>query len=229
MDILKEIEAYRSYVKKNTYVYSLQKQGLDLFYTFLKRMESSRTFSNIPSNIIDYFLAVWIPRNKKYLTEAEAFNIIYTMQDFQSYLEDKHTGDEELPVVLDLYRQDYVRLYKAKKLISEMVGDPIISTNPIVIHLDNYKEHKEKKERRDSMCVYEQGVFKIDEINKEGYIGLMKLNGTKYCKVLCRPNLLYHFKENDLLHVSLRKKIFFVYWEIDDIKVYYPSCATQYL
>lgn len=229
MDILKEVEGYRQSIKQSAYVYSLQKQGIDLLVTFLKRSENGRAVHDKMSHLIDYFLAVWLPRNKKYLTDIEAFNIVYTLQDFQVYLEEKHGVKEELPVVLDLYREDYARLYKAKKFIDELVGDPIISTNPIVIHLKHYREQKDKKNKKDSMCIYEQGIFKIEEVNKEGYIGLVKLKGNKYCKVLCRPSLLYHFKENDLMQVSLRKKIFFVYWEIDEIKAYYPERAHQYL
>lgn len=229
MDMLKEINHYREHVKKNNYVYTLQKQGINLLYEFMISLQNKQIGLGTPSKIIDYFLSVWIPRNKRYLTEAEAFNIVYTLQDFQTYLEERSEDKKDFPLVLDLYRKDYVRLYRAKKLIDEMVGNPIISTNPIVIDLENYKGHKEKKQRKDTMCMYEQGIFRIEEVNKEGYLGLVKLNSKKHCKVLCRPTLLYHFKEEDLMQIHLKKKIFFIYWEIEELKAYYPSRAIEYL
>ena len=95
MNLLKEIDEYRAYIRKNNYVYSLQKQGMESLYTFVKRTEREQTrFEDMP-NLLDYFLAVWVPRTKKYLAEVEAFNIIYAVQDFYAYLEDRYEEDEE--------------------------------------------------------------------------------------------------------------------------------------
>lgn len=229
MDMSNELTAYKEKVKQNMYVYSLQKQGIELLQTFLRCMEVDKIHPITEEDYMDYFLAVWVPKRKKYLTDAEAFNIVYTVQDFQAYLEEKYGEESTCPLVLDLYKKDYARVYKAKKVLGEMIGDPIISIDPSIVNLEKYREYKERQQKRDTMCMYEQGIFKIDEVNKEGYIALTKVGGGKYCKVLCRPNLLQHFKEEDMLHVSLKKKIFFIYWEIEDLKAYYPSCAAHYL
>ncbi len=229
IDAVKELYAYRQFIQKNNYIHTLQKLGLDLLASFFNQSKETCFEMKALQESLEYFLCIWLPRNKKYLTDIEAFNIVYTLQDFEVYLEKKYAVPLDVPCVLEGYRKDYMRVYKAKHFLDKMVGDPVLSTSPLLIDLDNYRQRKQKEARKESMCLYEQGVFRIDEVNEEGYIGLAKLGAKKYCKVLCRPNMLYHFKQNDLLHITLKKKVFFVYWEIESIKVYYPQQAMRYL
>lgn len=229
MNLVNEVKEYTQYVKQNSYIYSLQQQGLELFLTFIMRDANQVVEQSALAKVFDYFLAFWVPRNKKYLAEVEAFNIVYTVQDLQVYINNKYNKAEESPIILDLYGEEYMRMYKTKKLLREMIGDPIVSMNPTIISLENYRQHKQKQQKKDSMSVYEQGLFQIDEINKEGYIVLSKVNAPKFCKVLFRPSLIYNFKEKDVLQVSLRRKIFFIYWELEEVKAYYPAYAKQYL
>ncbi|MGL4800369.1 MAG: hypothetical protein ACRCWY_13385, partial [Cellulosilyticaceae bacterium] len=130
MDMLNELSAYKCFVKQNPYVYTLQKQGIDLLYSFFTSLEKERGNHLERDQYIDYFLAVWVPKHKKYLSDTEAFNIVYTVQDFLAYMEDKCDEEDVFPIVLDMYKEAYGRVYKARKLIREMIGDPIISVDP---------------------------------------------------------------------------------------------------
>ncbi|MEG0318272.1 MAG: hypothetical protein RR627_00050 [Niameybacter sp.] len=229
MNLLNEVRDYIEYIKPNAYIFTLQKQGLELLLSFIEEFKHTNTISNGYMDALDYFLAVWVPRHKKYLKVEDAFNIVYSVQDLLTFIHRKYNSEDNTPLILDYYGEEYLRVYKVNEIIRRMIGDPIISMVPTIIDLESYKEYKEKQQRKDNMAMYEQGLFSVDEINDEGYIALSKLNNNKYCKVLIRRDWMYNFKVNDILHVTLKRKIFFVYWEIEELKAYYPSKAAQYL
>lgn len=229
MDIIGQVKDYIGYVKQNPYIYEIQKQGIELFICFLRENPEDISGEVLDQSIVDYFLSLWVPKHRKYLSEVQAYNIVYTVHDIYMYIKKKFKEDFEEPIILDVYGQEYVRLYKSRKLIAELSGDPVVTSQPMVINFNAYKEYKQKQKKRDSMSMYEQGIFRVDEINSDGYISLNKIGTKRYFRVLFRPSLLANFKAGDILHITLRRRIFFVYWEIEEIKGYYLSNAMMYL
>ncbi|MGL4361722.1 MAG: hypothetical protein ACRCSG_00275 [Cellulosilyticaceae bacterium] len=239
MNILEQLDNYKKYVQNDYNKYTSQKQAIELLDKFLKFEYKYKMKYEKIEKVLDYFVLVWVPKRKKYLKEAEGFEIIHTVRDFKNYIEtnqdilnyENSNKDEiEQPWVIDKYIEDYMRVHKVKKIISEMTKDPVVGTDTRIIDLKKYKEFKEKQQHNDSMSIYEQGTFKIQEINKEGYLELSKIgNSKKYCKILCRQSYLNNFKEGDLLEVNLRKKVFFIYWEIETLKAYYSEAGSHYL
>lgn len=229
MDIISRVRDYIKYIKQNPYIYEIQKQGIELFISFLNENPNKIVTNTLKQDCIEYFLCVWVPQHKKYLSESQAYNIVYTVQDIYMYITREIKEKIDDPFILELYGQEYIRVYKSRKLIAQLSGDPVIRTHPLVINFDAYKEYKQKKKKKDNMSMYENGNFRVDEVNKDGYISLNKIGSKRYFKVLFRPSLLINFKVGDILHITLRKKIFFVYWEIEEIKGYYLSSALVYL
>lgn len=229
MNLLNEIRDYTDYVRQNAYLYTLQKQGIVLLNKFITQQIENVAPKRSYKEMIDYFLAVWIPKHKKYLSVEEAFNIVYAAQDFLTFIHRKYGLEEDTPLILDYYGEEYMRLYRVNEIVRKMVGDPVISMKPTVIDLQNYRDYKEKKEHKDSMAMYEQGLFYIEEISEEGYLVLNKVSNHKCCKVLMRRDWMGNFKVNDFLQVTLKRKIFFVYWEIEQFKGYYTEKAARYL
>ena len=229
MNLLNEIRDYTDYVRQNTYIYSLQKQGIDLLNKFITQQIDGPTPKRGYIEMIDYFLAVWIPKHKKYLTVEEAFNIVYASQDLLTFIHKKYDREDNTPLILEYYGEEYMRLYRVNEIVRKMVGDPVISMKPTIIDLQGYKDYKEKVQHKDTMAMYEQGLFCIEEINDEGYLVLNKLSNHKCCRVLMRRDWMYHFTLNDILQVTLKERFFFVYWEIEQFKVYYTEKAARYL
>lgn len=229
MDVNQLLGEYEQEIKSNGYVYSLQKQGVHLLYSFLNHYQSKSKDEKRVLRELDYFLNIWIPRNKRYLTSIQAFNIAYTVHDFKRYIEKKCNTEIAIPQVLESHANEYKRLYEARQVLRKMIGDPVISVDPFVIDLKNYRHYKEKKTKKQNMCMYEQGLFVIEEVSREGYLGLKKLKGDRYCKVLCQPHQLAYFKIGDILHGYLKRKVFFIYWEIEDLRTYYTQGAYPYL
>lgn len=110
-----------------------------------------------------------------------------------------------------------------------MTGDPLLAINPKIVNLELYKDKKNSKINRDSMATWESGVFEVTEVNGEGFIEVKKQKGQKFFKVLMSPIHLSKIKKGDILEIVIKKKIFFVYWEFEDMKNYYTSLATPYM
>ncbi|MGL4343811.1 MAG: hypothetical protein ACRCTE_01300 [Cellulosilyticaceae bacterium] len=229
MELLPLVKQYSEYIKKNPYVYELQKQGVDLFIRFLEQRYGEAEIPSLTQEMIEYFLIFWTPKVKKYLTEIEAYNIVYTIQDLTTYINENHSEDMQMPIILEQYGKEYMRVYKARRIINEIVGDPVISTKPLIVDLTTYKEYRAKQLKKDTMSLYETGWFSVEEIHKDGYISLNKMNTDKYFRVLFTPKLLGYFKKGDVLQITLKKKIFFVYWELCEIKGYYLGEVVNYL
>ena len=66
MNLLNEIRDYTDYVRQNTYIYSLQKQGIDLLNKFITQQIDGPTPKRGYIEMIDYFLAVRNTTNTKY-------------------------------------------------------------------------------------------------------------------------------------------------------------------
>lgn len=226
MDLIQEVKEYSHYIKQNPYIYEIQKPGIELITSFLIAHSSIEV---LEEKIVDCFLTYWVPNYRRYLTETDAYNIVYALQDLCTYIDRKYDKQSDTAFILDSYGQEYMRLYKARKLISQLVGEPVVCTRPMVVDFHAYKEYKQKQDKKDTMSLYEKGIFQVDEINKEGYISLNKIGTCRYFKVLFRPSVLGYFKKGDILQITLKKKIFFIYWEMHEIKAYYLPNATKYM
>ncbi|OOB77720.1 MAG: hypothetical protein BEN18_09825 [Epulopiscium sp. Nuni2H_MBin001] len=218
------IKLTQEFINKNHRADKTKREALELFLRFLKVHGGQ----DITPEMIDFFLAFWIPKYKNHLDEAQSLYVVQAIDDLMEYISEQQDVAYSLEL-LELYKIEYARLYKTKQMIANLSGYPVISYNPMVINLNSYKAYKRKRDKKEGLCTYEAGHFVVQEINKDGYIVLKKMALNKFYKVSFRPKLLHHFKLGDVLHITLKKKLFLLHWEIDDIITYYPPKALSYL
>ncbi|OON98570.1 MAG: hypothetical protein ATN35_04540 [Epulopiscium sp. Nele67-Bin004] len=206
-----------------------QKLYQEILEMFLEFMNTDTKFVNpVSREAIEYFLAYWVPKYKQHLEPQESRYLLGVV----SQIMDGAPQDENTPYtlqLLEIYKDEYVRLYSNKKLIESLLKHPVIKYSPTIISLQNYQQYKKKQHKRDIAMIYDNGHFIVEELGHTGYILLRKMSLNKYYKVVFSPTLLTNFKIGDVLHITVRKKIFFEYWEIYDISTYYPKKALTYL
>ncbi|MHC1749105.1 MAG: hypothetical protein AB9856_12425 [Cellulosilyticaceae bacterium] len=227
MDVMACLKTYQQGVKQTPYLYEVQKKGINLFESFIMTYYSILPIESLDDKIIEEFLVLWLPKHKRYLTEIEAYDIVYTTQSMYLYILKKCEKAEPKDSIVELYAKEYMRLYRVRSLFNKILEDPVINMNPGLISLDAYTQKRAKK--KEGMCTYEQGVFQIQEICLDGYITLKKIDRNVECKVLVEPSVIKHIKKGDVLHARLKRKVFFIYWEIDEIFHYYLDQAINYL
>lgn len=253
MDILERVSLYRQDVKRIPYIYSMQRLGIELFIDYIQINHLDIDERHVNRDFINKVLLYWIPKNKKYLTETQAYQVVYTLQDLYNYIigEQKHRGNEEsakeeftssekmrtkcmqqedgLPTILDVYAKEYMRMYKVRNLLLQMTKDPVISVDPIIIDINKYRDKRKKNKYSDIGITYEQGVFKVEACKEGGQVILTKPSQMKQYKLLLEYPAYKELKTGDLIHATIRRKLFYVYWEIEEIKSYYLPQAITFL
>lgn len=235
MHILERINEYTQNIKKTPYVYAIQKTGIESIVDYINVNKLDVDEADFNRTIINKLILYWIPKNKKYMSEIEAYQIIYTIQDICNYIlngkmtnKAVRTKKEEVPTILELYGQEYMRAYKAKNMLLRLTRDPVISLNPMVIDINKYRDKKNKEGRSERATTYEQALFRVAQCKEGGQIILNKLNQNKEYKILLEYPVYKYLKEGDFLHAVIKKKLFYVYWEIDEIKSYYLPDADAF-
>ncbi|HOA81035.1 MAG TPA: hypothetical protein PKK61_08240, partial [Defluviitaleaceae bacterium] len=92
-----------------------------------------------------------------------------------------------------------------------------------------YKESKLKKSIKERNGVFEQGYFEVIDISPDCSITIKKKPKGRYAKILLDDDLVLHLKKGDILQLKITRRLFFTYWEIEEIKSCYLKEATKYL
>lgn len=236
MHILERVEAYVQEVKQTPYVYKIQKLGIEIFKYYITSYSLDIREEDFHKELLDKLVLIWLPRNKKYLSEAEVYQIIYTIHDIFNYIQttlaDGHKEnqqEQEASTILQLYGEEYMRIYKARNLLQRITKDPIISVDPIVVDLDKYRYQKGKKNYGEIATTYEQAFFEVQECKEGGQVILNKLGQTKQYKLLLEYPVYKYLRKGDILHATIKRKLFYVYWELEEIKAYYLPQALELL
>ena len=227
MHLLERIEAYSNELKENPYIYNIQKKGIDIFSHYIEANNLDIREEDFDRRMLSKLLLYWLPRNKKYLSDIEAYQIIYTIHDIYNYIKGNEASGET-PTILETYGQEYMRVYKAKSMLLKLTRDPVVSVDPMVIALDKYRERKKKGTCNDIATTYEQAVFTIEECKEGGQVVLNKGNNGKQYKLLLEYPAYKYLRKGDILHATIKRRLFYVYWELEEVKAYYLPGAAEF-
>lgn len=231
MHILERIDEYSEQIKQTPYVYKIQKAGIEIVRRYINDNHLDIREEDFEQRLLEKLILIWLPKNKKYLSETEVYQIIYTIHDIVCYIEKKGNESKEKVeenTILKLYGKEYMRVYKAKSFLQQMTDDPVISIDPIVIDLDRYKNKKKRSNYTELATTYEQGLFQIQGCKEGGQIILNKMGQIKQYKMLLEYPGYKYLKVGDLLQIVIKRKLFYVYWELEEIKAYYLPQACPF-
>ena len=148
MHILERVEAYSQEMKQTPYVYKIQKLGIEIFRYYIASNGLDIREEDFHKELLDKLVLIWLPKNKKYLSDAEIYQIINTIHDIFNYIQNQlpkdQLVDKEEPTLLQTYGEEYMRVYKARNLLQRITKDPVISVDPVVVDFNRYKYKKEK-------------------------------------------------------------------------------------
>ena len=236
MHILERVDSYIEELKQTPYVYKIQKAGIEIFKAYITSSGLDIREEDFHRALLDKLLLIWLPKNRKYMGEAQVYQVIYTIHDIVSYIENKGTQDNQVEnpdleenTILQLYGEEYMRVYKAKHLLQKATNDPVISVDPIVVDLSKYRIKKKKGGYAEIATTYEQALFEVQECKEGGQIVLTKVGQLKQYKLLLEYPSYKYLKKGDILHAVIKRKIFYVYWELEEIKAYYLPQAVPFL
>ena len=225
MYILERVENYVEEIKQKPYIYKIQKLGIEIFKNYIVSNSLNMREEDFGEELLEKLILLWLPRNKKYLSEAEIYQVIYTIHDIFNYMHKQ----EEVSSILELYGEEYMRVYKARNLLQKMTRDPVISVDPIVIDLDRYRAKKKKSGYSEIATTYEQALFEVQECKEGGQVVLCKLSQNKQYKLLLEYPAYKYLRKGDIIHAIIKRRLFYVYWELEEIRAYYLPQAIGLL
>lgn len=231
MNLLETVVLYKETLQKDKKTYSLQKLGIDIFYAYLEANPLITHIEYLEQGVLDRLFLYWIPKHKKYLSEKQAYQVVATIQSIYYFLLEQKNIETSCiaSTIVELYAEEYKRMYKIRSMLRRITKDPVISEEPFVIDFLCYCNKKRKKEFSERTTTYEQGVFEVIGCKEEGIVILQKTGQQKTYKLLLECPISRYLKVGDLLHAVIKKRLFYVYWEIGEIKAYYLKDALRYL
>ncbi|ONI38762.1 hypothetical protein AN639_07125 [Candidatus Epulonipiscium fishelsonii] len=197
-----------------------KKKYFDWFEQFINTVDRKFSKTNV-----EKFLTMWVPTNIKYLNSGQIYSLINMLEDILICSNIKNM--KEIYSLINLYKAEYCRIFKAKQTIMSLCENCFVGQNPAVVDLNLYRQSVMKKRKRFNN--YIEGYFSIKEINFEGNIVLEDLATKKIFKILYNPELLKYFRLEDVLKVTLKKNKFLIHWDIEKINAYYDKNALKYL
>ena len=229
MTVLQTIEDFIAYVNTSLIQKPQDIKCISLLYEYFRQKEPNLELEDLDQRFLDEFFLYWLPKKNKKLSDDKIYYLFPAIQRYFTYLKTKHKKEVSLFKPLDKFVEDFVRIIHLSRAFSRFVGNPVIITDPLVIDLRCYKENKIKKHTKDKSGVFEQGYFEVLDIAPDCSITIKKKPSGRYAKVLLDDNLIPYLRKGDILHLRMTRKLFFTYWEIEDIKTCYLKEALEYL
>ncbi|HHW67504.1 MAG: hypothetical protein PWP07_151 [Epulopiscium sp.] len=229
MTVLQTIEDYIAYVNTSFIQNSQDIKCISLLYEYFRQKEPTLELEDLDQRTLDEFFLYWLPKKSKTLSDDKIYRLFPAIQRYLTYLKIKYKKEVSLFKPLDQFVEDFVRIIHLSQAFSRFVGNPVISTDPLVIDLRCYKENKIKKYTKDKSGIFEQGYFEVLDIAPDCSVTIKKKPAGRYAKVLLDENLIPYLRKGDILHLRMTRKLFFAYWEIEDIKTCYLKEAQEYL
>ena len=229
MQVLESIDQYAKSIQNNKCVYDMQRIGIEIFKSYVINTKPNLKIEEFDMSMINKLLFYWFPKNKKYVSETQVYQIVSTIGDIYTHILNYTSSNKDFPSILELYGEEYKRAYRAKNMLLKMTLDPVISIEPLVIGFDRYKNKRKRQGLAERSTTFIQAFFNVTECKEGGLIILSKIDSDRTYKILLEYPVYKYLKNGDIIHAVIRKKLFYVYWEIEELKGYYLKEATKFL
>mgnify|MGYP000933135817 FL=1 len=225
MQIITEKEQLKNYIIQNSIA------PVNWFYRYCQTECPETPIQEIEPDLFNRFFLYWLPKESKGINRGKTQAL---MQQIQLLCQSiySQTG-KNLPAIYEpIYLElgeELPRIIQMKYDLSRFVGYPIIDTDPLIIDLISYKKQQARKKDSTQGMIFEQGYFEvIDKVDQYGIILRKKWSQERYIKILIDSSIRQQFRKQDILHMRLRRKLFFTTWEIEEIRGCYLPQAQRY-
>ncbi len=227
-------QEYNEYMERqyNQEELRINTAGIELFYQYCNDINPRMQITELEEEVFWQFFLYWLPKEGKRISNQITYEIMHVLHRFCKYASNQYTINWiELysPVYKDLM-DELPRIMEVKKAFSKYLGNPIVDWEPLIIDLERYKKHKAKTLVKESRDIFEQGLFEVIEIAPNNAVILKKKQGYGlYAKVMLDDTLIQYLRNHDILHVRMRRKLFFTCWDIEEVKSCYLPKAQKYM
>lgn len=127
------------------------------------------------------------------------------------------------------HRAELERLLINLHQIRKHSENPVIRWKPFIVDFDCYKNKVSREQYSYQYYVFEQGYFSVNDIIK--YFVILKKSKPYpgLFKIKIDAQLATNMRPGDILHMSIKRKMFCTTWDIVHVKAYYNELAAAQL
>ena len=207
-------------------------KALELFISYCNNYYSDKKINQINKGLFEKFMIYYLPKSRTNINKKnfkQGFNSISLLLESINK-EYNYDSTKEFKECYKKYGDETLRILDLRKEIFRYSTTPIISINPLVIDFSYYKDGINNKKWSHKREIYEQGYFEnVDHIG--GYYYLFKKINAKSCyvKIKFENGTAGLLKDNDIINMRLKRKLFSTNWEIIEIKECYLNQVNKYI
>lgn len=205
---------------------------VDLFYQFCKQNTDHITLSQVNRDLFYRFFLYYVPRTMKIVSIDTPYQIIHQIGGLCKFVskETKYNVWKIFNQSLEPIEDNFTRVLHAKREFNLFLGKPVLHIDPLIVDLTFYKIYKYQQDNMEHAPIMEQGYFQILEIFGNHSVILKKKKGKElYIKIILNENLVQTLRTYDIIHMRIKRKLFFTCWDIDDVKSIFLPEANQFL
>ncbi|MFP4698290.1 MAG: hypothetical protein ACLFMO_06250 [Eubacteriales bacterium] len=230
-----EIKIYEALIKyyeckeQQTEDYRL---AFDIFSKYCKNYYNSSNLSEMDEELFNKFFLYYLPKLKLTFSEKRLKSIFGHIYKILERVQLQHNID-----LTALYSSSYsnfaddtARIIDLRKELLKNTNSPILSWDPLIIDFNYYKQNDKKRSWLPRKEIYEQGYFEMVDKLGNNYFLLKKIQSQScYIKLKLNKATNSLLRNNDILHMRLKRRIFSTVWEIIEVKGCYLSGIDQYI
>ncbi len=221
--IIKAINEYKTEYK----VKPISK--IKLFENYCKRY-NGLMLDHMDVDFFTKYMLMYIPRYSLELSGKEIKRHLLYIHELLGFINKKYHYD-----LTEAYKKLYMsnfeelsRVIYIRRSLQRFTETPVISFSPMVINLQSYKNHRDQPVIGQKKMIYEQGLFEVIEI-LGSYVVLKKKTSEMFIKLKIDKKVTNDMHVKDMMHMRIKRKLFYTTWDIIELKQYYSNQVGCYL
>ncbi|PKM93563.1 MAG: hypothetical protein CVU84_15410 [Firmicutes bacterium HGW-Firmicutes-1] len=208
------------------------KKALDIMRRYINQYYKEDPLEEINKSFLERFYSSFLPCHLLRLTykDIESLSIEWAM--FSDFISNSYHITSLKRFCKDVYKDHENELFRILYLIKEVrkYGEvPVLCWEPFIIDMKCYKNMKSKENAFAKYIVYDQGYFKIEDKLGNNIIFIKNSPVKTYYKIKIDVPVGEEMKIGDIIHMSIKRKVFSTAWNMVNVKAYFDQSAGEYL
>jgi len=209
----------------------VNKKLLDLMRNYINQYFEKSEIEAINEGFFNCFYVFYLPQHLLKLRPMDIRKLSREWIAFAEYINNRVKGNYKHHGI-KAYKTHEQELFRILYLIKEIrkYGEvPILSWDPLIIDMKCYKNMKSKEDTLSKYMMFEQGYFYVQEKVGTWVIFSKETPIKAYYKIKIEDLLVDEIKYGDIIHMSIKRKIFCTSWNIVNVKAYFNESAGIFL
>ncbi len=211
---------------------SVHKKTFDLMESYINSYYSESTVEAMNEQFFERFYSCFLPLHALTFSYNEVENLSREWACYCEYVCNQ-LGIEltkSLSVTaFSSHQNDLQRIYYLIKEVRKYGEIPVLCWEPFIVDIKCYRNLKSKQNALSKYVVFDQGYFVLQDKIGRNVIFFKQSPIKDYYKIKIDESVTAEMKIGDIVHMSMKRKIFCTAWNIINVKAYFDKSAGVYL